>query len=160
MYCHIILEVRGDFKCTGPQIDWCTGNWYFWLKYDLGQKYYAPDLGSNSWPPDHDSTLHVTDTAALTTRPSVTSICVVTRCIDLVCKRIRWSDDGPSLDQSCNRTMQLAGFQDELWIMNQTFPSNYALDYWSIRDLYFPPLFITFLINKHSLCFFINKHAL
>ena len=50
---------------------------YFWFKYDLGQKYYAtqvrPDRGLNSWPPDHDSTLHVTDMSALTTQPSVTS---------------------------------------------------------------------------------------
>ena len=34
---------------------------YFWLKYHLGQKYWAnqvrPDRGSNSWPLDHDSTL-------------------------------------------------------------------------------------------------------
>ena len=32
---------------------------YFWFKYNLGQKYCAPqvrsDPGSNSWPPDHDS---------------------------------------------------------------------------------------------------------
>ena len=31
----------------------------------LGQKYYAPQVrpnwGSNSWPPDHDSTFHVTE---------------------------------------------------------------------------------------------------
>ena len=37
---------------------------YFWFKYDLGQKYYAPQVwpnrGSNSWPPDHDSIFHVT----------------------------------------------------------------------------------------------------
>ena len=48
-----------------------------WFKYDLWQKYYAPqvlpDRGSISWPPDHDSTLHVTETPALTTRPSVTT---------------------------------------------------------------------------------------
>ena len=35
------------------------------MKYDLGQKYYAPQVrptrGSNSWPPDHDSTFHVWD---------------------------------------------------------------------------------------------------
>ena len=46
-----------------------------WFKYDLGQKYYVPqvrpDQGSNSQPPDHDST--GTLTPALTTRPSVTS---------------------------------------------------------------------------------------
>ena len=39
----------------------------FWFKYDLGQKYYAPqvrpDWGLNSWPPDHDSTFHVTETS-------------------------------------------------------------------------------------------------
>ena len=39
---------------------------YVLFKYDLGQKYYAPqvrpDRGSNSRPPDHDSTLHVTET--------------------------------------------------------------------------------------------------
>ena len=50
---------------------------YFWFKYDLGQKYQAPqvqpDWGSNSLPPDHDSTLQVTETPALTTRPSMTS---------------------------------------------------------------------------------------
>ena len=38
----------------------------FWFKYDLGQKYYAPQVrpnqGSNSWPPDHDSTFYVTET--------------------------------------------------------------------------------------------------
>ena len=51
---------------------------FFWFKHDLGQTCYAPhvrpDQGLNSWPPDHDSTLHVTETPALTTRPSVTSI--------------------------------------------------------------------------------------
>ena len=47
---------------------------YFWIKYDLGQKYYAPhDRGSNTSPPDHDSTFHVTETPALTTWPSVIS---------------------------------------------------------------------------------------
>ena len=30
------------------------------------------DWGSNSWPLDHDSTFYVTETPALTTRPSVT----------------------------------------------------------------------------------------
>ena len=47
----------------------CRQNTYFWIKYDLGQKYYAPqvrpDRGSNSWPPDH-VTVHVTETPALT----------------------------------------------------------------------------------------------
>ena len=42
-----------------------------WFKYDLGQKYHAPevrpDRGSNSWFLDHDSTtVHVTETPALT----------------------------------------------------------------------------------------------
>ena len=36
-------------------------NVYFWFNYELGQKYHTPqvqpDRGSNSWPPDHDSTL-------------------------------------------------------------------------------------------------------
>ena len=49
---------------------------YFWFKYDFGQKYYAsqvrPNQGSNSWPPDHESTVHATEMPALTTRPSVT----------------------------------------------------------------------------------------
>ena len=49
---------------------------YVWFKYDLGQKYHAPQVqpgwGLNSWPPDHDSTFHVTETPAMTTRPSVT----------------------------------------------------------------------------------------
>ena len=51
---------------------------YFWFKYDLAQKYYAhkvwPNRGSNSWPPDHDSTSHVTEMTALTTQPSLTFI--------------------------------------------------------------------------------------
>ena len=50
---------------------------YWWIKYDLGQKYYAPqvrpDWGSNSWPPDHDSTFHITEMPALTTWPSMIS---------------------------------------------------------------------------------------
>ena len=45
-------------------------------KYTLRQKCYAPQVpsnpGSKSWPPDHDSTFHVTQTPTLTTRPSVT----------------------------------------------------------------------------------------
>ena len=60
------------------------GSRYFWFKYDLGQKYHAPqvrpDRGSNSQPPDHDNTYHVTETLALTTRPSVTSrypVCIL-----------------------------------------------------------------------------------
>ena len=50
---------------------------YVWFKYDLGQKYHAPKVqpgwGLNSWPPDHDSTFHVAEMPAITTRPSVTS---------------------------------------------------------------------------------------
>ena len=50
---------------------------YFWFKYDLGQKFHAPqvrpDRGSNSRPPDHDSIFHVTETPAQTSRQSVTS---------------------------------------------------------------------------------------
>ena len=65
MYFHIILGVWGDFKCMGSQIDWWTGNWHFWLKYNLEQKYYTPQVrssqGSDSWPSHHDSTFHVTE---------------------------------------------------------------------------------------------------
>ena len=51
----------------------------FRFKYDLDRSTssYAPqvrpDRGSNSWPPDHDGTFRVTETPALTTRPSVSS---------------------------------------------------------------------------------------
>ena len=49
---------------------------FYNLWFDLGQKYRTPqvrpDRGSNSCPPDHDSTFHVTETPALTTWPSVT----------------------------------------------------------------------------------------
>ena len=54
---------------------------FFWsIRYlRLRQKYYAPqvwlDLDLNSWPPDHESTFHVTKTPALTTWPSVTVCC-------------------------------------------------------------------------------------
>ena len=48
-----------------------------WFKYDLGQKYHAPQVqpgwGLNSWPPDDGSTFDVTEMPAITTRPSVTS---------------------------------------------------------------------------------------
>ena len=54
---------------------------YAWLKYDLGQKYYTPQVqpgwALNSWPKDHDSTFHVTETPALTTWPSVTNKCTL-----------------------------------------------------------------------------------
>ena len=47
----------------------------FRFKYDLEQKYYAPQVGPewglNSLPPDYDSIFHGTETPALTTWPSV-----------------------------------------------------------------------------------------
>ena len=56
--------------------DWERG--YFWIKHDLGQKYYTPqvgpDRGSNSRLLEYDSTFHVTETLALTTWPSVTPL--------------------------------------------------------------------------------------
>ena len=68
------IIVTLDLAVCSTQSIWLL---YFWFKYDLGQKYYTcqvqPDQGSNSWLPDHDSTLHVTETPVLTTRPSVTS---------------------------------------------------------------------------------------
>ena len=49
---------------------------YIRFKYNLGQKYYAPQVrpgwDSNSWLPDHDGTFHVTETPALTTWLSLT----------------------------------------------------------------------------------------
>ena len=54
----------------------CAFSLYFWFKYDSGQKYYAlqvqSDQGLNSWPVDHESTLHVAEMPALTAQPSVT----------------------------------------------------------------------------------------
>ena len=48
----------------------------FFDQEQLRQRYNTPkvrlDRGSNSWPPDHDSTFHVTETPVLTTQPSVT----------------------------------------------------------------------------------------
>ena len=65
-----MMESSGTSNAGDPQY------YYVCFKCDLGQKYYAPqvrpDRGSNSRPPDHDSTLHVTETPSLTTRPSVT----------------------------------------------------------------------------------------
>ena len=63
--------------CPVRLCHWCWG--YFWIKYWLRQTYYAPharpNQGSNSWPPDNDSTFHVTETPALdlTTWPLVLS---------------------------------------------------------------------------------------
>ena len=77
MYCYIIF--RG---LTWFQMHWLSDtvmHWQliFWFKYDLGQKYQAPQVrpnqGSNSWPSDHNSIFHVTEMPALTTWPSVTS---------------------------------------------------------------------------------------
>ena len=52
---------------------WCSIN-LFLVQVRLRKKYYASQLqadwGSNSWPPDHVSTFHVTG-MPLTTRPSV-----------------------------------------------------------------------------------------
>ena len=68
---------------------------YFWFKYDLGQKYHAsqvrPDWDSNSWPSDHDSTVHVTETPALTTRPSVMQLCIFARSCVLIYDQWAWS---------------------------------------------------------------------
>ena len=69
----IALVTSQIFQCWPVQLEI-----YFWFKCDLGQNYYTPqvqpDWGSNSWPPDRDSTLHVTEIPALTTRPSVSSV--------------------------------------------------------------------------------------
>ena len=50
------------------------------------QKNYTPQVqsnwGSNSWPSDHDSTFHVSESPALTTRPSVTSHLI--HCIQII----------------------------------------------------------------------------
>ena len=59
MYCNIILEVRGDFKCTGSLIDrlmhwhWCTGKRYLCFKYKR-QKYCSPKFHPTwVWLHDH-----------------------------------------------------------------------------------------------------------
>ena len=69
----LVLSKIGKLaSVAGPLLGW-TYSEYFWFKYYLGQKYYAPqvqpDRDSNSRPPDHDSTFHVTETPALATRP-------------------------------------------------------------------------------------------
>ena len=50
----------------------------FWFKYYLGHVNQTPQVqpnqGSNSWPPDHDSTFYITEMTALTTWSSVSSI--------------------------------------------------------------------------------------
>ena len=42
------------------------------LRTEVPSTQVWPDWGSNSWPPDHDSTFHVTEMPALTTWPSLT----------------------------------------------------------------------------------------
>ena len=73
-------EIWCPFKTLTREMLLCVFTiylWIFWFKYDLRKKYYTPQIrpnwGSNSWPPDHDSILHVTEMPALTTRPSVTA---------------------------------------------------------------------------------------
>ena len=74
---HSLKDKSGSEKLEDQDILQVARDFYVWFKYDLGQKYYAPqvrpDRGSNLLPPDHDSTLHVTETPSLTTWPSVTS---------------------------------------------------------------------------------------
>ena len=72
-----LWNIRYLLSTVHSNMIWFSENTiYIWFKYDLGQKYYAPQVqphqGSNSWPPDHDSTLHVTETPTQTTWPSVT----------------------------------------------------------------------------------------
>ena len=43
------------------------------LRTEVPRTQSSTQPGLNSWPSDHDSTVHVTETPALTTRPSVTS---------------------------------------------------------------------------------------
>ena len=45
---------------------------YILLQAEVPSTPFNPTGGSNSWPPDHDSTFHITETPALTTWPSVT----------------------------------------------------------------------------------------
>ena len=79
---HLILPA-GDYPANWYQHTakgWLTkiNCWgIFLFKYNLEQKYYAPQVwpnwGSNSWPPDHDSAFQITKMPPLTTQPSVTS---------------------------------------------------------------------------------------
>ena len=66
-----VMDARSKSLVFSPCVVSDVYEFYFWFKYDLGQKYYAPQVrpewGSNSWPPDHDSTFHATATPALTT---------------------------------------------------------------------------------------------
>ena len=56
------------------------------MKYDLDRStmhpQVRPDWGLNSWPLNHDSTFHVTETPTLTTQPAVTSIIASVATID------------------------------------------------------------------------------
>ena len=64
------------WTCGFCQNSTCKFVCFLWFKYNLGQEYPAPqvqpDRGSNSSSPDHGITFYVTQTLALTTRPSVT----------------------------------------------------------------------------------------
>ena len=63
-----------------------------------------PDWGSNSWPSDHDSTFHVTETPALTTRPSVTS-CLARDVCDLLPLPEHRSYDPNWTQSHCQRSL-------------------------------------------------------
>ena len=80
-----------------PAVLWFF-KWYYWFKYDLGHKYKAPQVrpnrGSNSWPLDHDSTFHVTETPVLTTWPSVTSFHVTEMPALTTWPSVIWVRDG------------------------------------------------------------------
>ena len=51
---NVLFPVHNHLLTTGADD---STLYYVWFKYDLGQKYYAPqvqpDQGSNSRPPDH-----------------------------------------------------------------------------------------------------------
>ena len=65
----LLLEIcRMLYYVIGPAGGTCLVQ--VWLRTEVPRTPSSPDRGSNSWPPDHDSTVHVTEAPALTTRPS------------------------------------------------------------------------------------------
>ena len=78
IYCHIILEVWGDFECTGSKLNWCTGDWYVWFKirtYDRSTVHpkFDPTGVQTHYPQIMTVCFMFIETSVLTTRPSVTT---------------------------------------------------------------------------------------
>ena len=113
----------------------------FWIKYQLDRSTmhpwhhkFDPDWGSNSWPPDHDRTFHVTEMPSLTTWSLVTYKSQHEQCDNVwcwclsvclfVCYHSHWVP--------LRKTTEYL-----LWLFQRLFIRNYLLEIWDLGVIKF-----------------------